>query len=148
MTRITHEYQHNFTENSLKFATYFVGNDAVSSGKWFPTYRWNEDRFQRTRLDKAERMHDTPYTRLLAAIMSNFVISQTLLGLLDPRFVLNVGNHSLSHPRTLASSVYLLQYSPHTPTVDLDQHSINMNNEYKTRIQRGLNYTPSGKRNV
>lgn len=93
-------------------------------------------------------MHGITYIRLSAAIMSNFVLSQTLLGLLDPRFVLNVGNHSLSHPRSLASSVHLLQYSPHTPTVDLDQHSTNMNNKYKTRIPHGLNYTHSGQRNV
>jgi hypothetical protein len=148
VTRITHEYQHNFTENSLKFATYFVGNDPVSSGKWFPTYRRNEDHFQGPRLDKAKRMHGTPYIRLLAAILSNSVLSQTFLGLLDPSFVLNVANYSLSHPRRLASSEHLLQYSPHTPTVDPDQHSIDTNNKYKTRIQRGLNYTPSGQRNV
>jgi hypothetical protein len=42
----------------------------------------------------------------------------------------------------------MLQYSLHTPTADLDQHSINMSNKCKTRIQRGLNYKPSGQENV
>ena len=97
-------------------------------------------------------MHGTPYISLSAAITSGLVLNQTLLGLLERMFVLNVGNHShndtLSHPRRLASSAHLLKYSPHTPTVDLDQHSMNTNNKCKTRIQRGLNCTPSGQRNV
>jgi hypothetical protein len=84
--------------------------------------------------------------------MSGLVLDQTLLELLDRMFVLNVGNPShndtLSHPRRPASSVHLLQYSPHMPTVDLNQHCTNMNNKCKKRIQRGLNYKPSGQRNV
>jgi len=83
VTSIAHEYQHNFKKDSLKFATYFVGNDAVSSGKWFPTYRRNKDHLQGSGLDKAARMHDTLYIRLSAAIMSGLVRSRTLLGLLD-----------------------------------------------------------------
>ena len=83
MTRITHEYEHNFTENSLKFATYFVGNEAVSSGKWFSTYRRKEEHLHGSRLDKAARMHGTPYIRLSAAIMNGHILNQTLLGLLD-----------------------------------------------------------------
>jgi hypothetical protein len=83
VTRITHKYQHKFTENSLKFATYFVENDAVLSGKWFPTYRRNYDHLQGSGLDKAARMHDTLYIRLSAVIMSALVRSQTLLALLD-----------------------------------------------------------------
>lgn len=83
-------------------------------------------------------MHGTPHIRFSAAIMNGLVLNKTLLGLIDRMFVLNVGknsqNNTLSHPRRLASSVHLLQYSPHTPTVDLDQHSINMNNKCKTRI--------------
>ena len=117
-----------------------------------PTYRRNEDHLQGSRLNKTARMHGTPYIRLSTAITSGLVLNQTLLRLLDRTLVLNVGNHShnvtLSQPRRLASSVHSLQYSPHTPTVDLHQHSINMNNKCKTRIQRGLNYTPSGQRNV
>jgi hypothetical protein len=80
------------------------------------------------------------------------VLNQTLLGLLEPIFVLNVGNHShndtLSHSRRLATSIHLLQYSPHMQTADQDQYNINRNNKCTTRIQRGLNCTPSGQRNV